>query len=81
MFNVAQSPLIEDLFSITSKPCRSLYLPTHRTQPERRDDQTRYRQLVRHLNDSLEMAYDSDEETALMMPFRQLERDDSFWNT
>ncbi len=81
MFNVAQSPLIEDLFSITTKPCLSLYLPTHRTQPERRDDQTRYRQLVRHLNDSLEMAYDSDEVTALMMPFRQLERDDTFWNT
>ena len=81
MFNVAQSPLIEDLFSITSKPCLSLYLPTHRTQPERRDDQTRYRQLVRHLNDSLKMAYDSDEVTNLMMPFRQLERDDTFWNT
>lgn len=81
MFNVAQSPLIEDLFSVTSKPCLSLYLPTHRTQPERRDDQTRYRQLVRHLNDSLKMSFSSDEVTTLLMPFRQLERDDTFWNT
>jgi hypothetical protein len=81
MFNVAQSPLIEDLFSITSKPCLSLYLPTHRTQPERRDDQTRYRQLVRHLNDSLKMAYTADEADTLLMPFRQLERDDTFWKT
>lgn len=81
MFNVAQSPLIDDLFSITSKPCLSLYLPTHRTQPERRDDQTRYRQLVRHLNDSLEMAYGAEEVANLMQPFRALERDDTFWNT
>ena len=81
MFNVAQSPLIDDLFSITSKPCLSLYLPTHRTQPERRDDQTRYRQLVRHLNDSLEMAYGAEEVANLLQPFRALERDDTFWNT
>lgn len=81
MFNVAQSPLIEDLFSVTSKPCLSLYLPTHRTQPERRDDQTRYRQLMRHLNDSLKMSFSSDEVTTLLMPFPQLERDDTFWNT
>lgn len=81
MFNVAQSPLIDDLFSVTSKPCLSLYLPTHRTQPERRDDQTRYRQLVRHLNDSLDMAYGAEEVANLLQPFRALERDDMFWNT
>ncbi|MBU3699081.1 MAG: hypothetical protein FGM33_03595 [Candidatus Kapabacteria bacterium] len=81
MMNVAQSPLIQDLFSITSKPCLSLYLPTHRTQPERRDDQTRYRQLVRTLSDSLKTAYADDGMTDLLAPFRALERDDAFWNS
>lgn len=81
MFNVAQSPLIEDLISITAKPCLSLYLPTHRTQPERRDDQTRYRQLVRALSDSLKTMYADDGMTDLLAPFRALERDEAFWNS
>ncbi|MEY3386525.1 MAG: hypothetical protein RIR53_1336 [Bacteroidota bacterium] len=81
MMNVAQSPLIQDLFSITSKPCLSLYLPTHRTQPERRDDQTRYRQLVRTLSDSLKNTYADDGMADLLAPFRALERDDAFWNS
>lgn len=80
MMNVAQSPLIQDLFSITTKPCLSLYLPTHRTQPERRDDQTRYRQLVRYLSDSLKTTYSDEGMSELLAPFRALERDEAFWN-
>lgn len=80
MYNALNSPLIEDLFAITTKPCLSLYLPTHRTQPERRDDLTRYRQLVRQLVDSLKLSFGADEINNLIAPFHDIDRDERFWN-
>ena len=71
MYNVINSPLIEDLFAVSTKPCLSLYLPTHRTQPERRDDYTRFHQLVRQLTISLENAYSKPEIDMLMAPFHE----------
>lgn len=80
MFNAAHSPLIEDLFSVSTRPCLSLYLPTHRTQPERRDDLTRYHQLVRQLTDSLKNSFTQPEIDILMGPFHDIDRDERFWN-
>jgi hypothetical protein len=80
MYNVINSPLIEDLFAVSTKPCLSLYLPTHRTQPERRDDYTRFHQLVRQLTISLENAYSKPEIDMLMAPFHDIDRDEHFWN-
>lgn len=73
-------PLLSDLLANTERPCLSLYLPTHRTQPERRDDPTKYRALVRRLQTSLEKTYGKTEVDALMRPFRALEEDEDFWN-
>ena len=73
-------PLLSDLLANTERPCLSLYLPTHRTQPERRDDPTRYRALVRRLQTSLEKTYSKNEVEALMRPFHALEEDENFWN-
>ena len=73
-------PLLSDLLANTERPCLSLYLPTHRTQPERRDDQTKYRALVRRLETSLEKTYTKSEVDALMRPFFALQDDEDFWN-
>lgn len=80
MYNVINSPLIEDLFAVSTKPCLSLYLPTHRTQPERRDDYTRFHQLVRQLTISLENAFSKAEIDMLMAPFHDIDRNERFWN-
>lgn len=80
MYNVVNSPLIEDLFSVSTKPCLSLYLPTHRTQPERRDDYTRFHQLVRQLKDSLESGYGKEDIDLLLAPFHDIDGDENFWN-
>ena len=80
MYNVVNSPLIEDLFSVSTKPCLSLYLPTHRTQPERRDDYTRFHQLVRELTNSLKNSFGPEEVNLLMAPFHDVDRDENFWN-
>jgi len=75
-----EHPLLADLLANTERPCLSLYLPTHRTQPERRDDPTRYRALVRRLETSLEKTYSKTEVEALMRPFKALQEDEDFWN-
>ena len=73
-------PLLADLLANTERPCLSLYLPVHRTQPERRDDPTRYRALVRRLETSLDKTYKKPEVQALMKPFVELQDDEEFWN-
>lgn len=80
MHNLVNSPLIEDLFAVSTKPCLSLYLPTHRTQPERRDDYTRFHQLLRELTNSLKNGFSQDEIDVLMAPFHDIDRDERFWN-
>jgi hypothetical protein len=75
-----EHPLLADLVRNVGRPCLSLYVPTHRTQPERRDDLTKYRVLTKQLEDSLRTSYDDDEVSKLMRPFKSLLDDDDFWN-
>lgn len=77
---VTSHPLLAEVLENTATPCLSLYLPVHRTQPERRDDQTKYRALVRRLKESLETAYAKVDIETLLRPFHDLENDDTFWN-
>src|SRR5690606_41430719 len=58
---------------------RTLYEPTQRHQPERRQDRVRYRNLVRSLEASLRKLYPARDATPLLEPFHQLENDDAFW--
>lgn len=71
---------ISALLAATGGPCLSLYLPTHRTQPERRDDPTRYRALVRQLTASLERSFSPADIESVLKPFRDIEHDEAFWN-
>lgn len=75
-----RNPLVNQLLNATGTPCLSLYLATHRTQPERRDDQTRYRALVRRLSESLALAYPANAVNTFIEPFLELGRDENFWN-
>lgn len=78
--NAAVDPLVSQLLRVDATPCLSLYVATHRTQPERRDDPTRYRVLVRKLTESLEQAYAPPVVAELMAPFHELQKDEEFWN-
>ena len=73
-------PLLVDLIQNEGRPCLSLYVPAHRTQPERRDDLTKYRVLTKQLQESLEKAYESADVKKLMRPFLEILDDDKFWN-
>jgi release factor family 3 len=61
-------------------PCLSLYEPTHRRQPERRQDPIRYKNLVKALDLSLRREYGAARSQSLLAPFRALEDDHAFWN-
>ncbi|CAN5517001.1 hypothetical protein BH10BAC6_BH10BAC6_05740 [soil metagenome] len=78
--NATMNPLVSQLLGVDSKPCLSLYLATHRTQPERRDDPTHFRVLVRTLAESLEKDHTSTQITSIMEPFNALVDDEAFWN-
>lgn len=60
-------------------PCLSLYMPTERPFPQRQQNVTRFRNLVRELELSLSQKYDKREIDPLLKPFQDLAADELFW--
>lgn len=73
------SDFASDLLHVSRGPCLSLYLPTHRIQPDRREDPIRFRNLVRELEASLREQYSSRDIEPALAPFRELADDAAFW--
>lgn len=67
------------LFDGSRPPCISLYQPTHRSWPERRQDSIRFRNLLSDVQESLHKRYDSAEIESLLEPFAALAKDEAFW--
>lgn len=61
-------------------PCVSLYQPTHRTFPDRKQDPIRFGNLLKELERSLNRQYAGKDIAALMRPFHVLAEDSPFWN-
>ncbi len=61
-------------------PCISLYQPTHRTHPDRRQDPIRFGNLLKEVEASLARQYGDRDIEALLRPLRALEDDAAFWN-
>ena len=61
-------------------PCLSLYQPTHRRQPDRRQDSIRFGNLVKALEDSLRRDYPARDAQPLLAPFHALGADRACWN-
>jgi hypothetical protein len=61
-------------------PCLSLYQPTHRRQPDRRQDSIRFGNLVKALEDSLRRDYPARDVQPLLAPFHAIGADSAFWN-
>ncbi|REJ79378.1 MAG: hypothetical protein DWQ47_01160 [Acidobacteria bacterium] len=74
-----EKDLKEKIFAPGCTPCLSLYQPTHRKHPESEQDQIRFKNLVRQLEESLKDGTGEDEAEALLKPFRELEADREFW--
>ena len=61
-------------------PCISIYQPTHRTFPDRKQDPIRFGGLLREVEASLARQYADRETEAILRPLRELAEDDQFWN-
>ncbi len=70
---------LADLRNHHEPPCLSLYQPTHRQGPEKRQDPIRFRNLVKEMEESLRAKHSASVVEALLEPFRALADDDAFW--
>lgn len=59
--------------------CLSLYMPTHRTSPERNQDPIRYKNLLRQLREQLDEQEPEADYDALLKSFDALVNDYDFW--
>jgi len=71
---------IQELQTIDQEPCLSLYMPTHRSHPEKQQDPIRYKNLLKELEESLLQKYSASEVKKYMEPMEALMNDDNLWN-
>lgn len=71
--------LIQELLSVNKAPCLSLYMPTHRSHPEKAQNVTRFKNLVKELEESLLRKYSGADVQKYLEPFESLSNDNSFW--
>lgn len=60
-------------------PCVSIYMPTHRSYPDRQQDSLRYRHLVEEAEQELRQRTTPAQSQALIARFRGLIDDGTFW--
>jgi hypothetical protein len=68
------------LLTSHESPCLSLYQSTHRAYPDKRQDQIRFRNLVRELETSFGQKYAARESAPILRQFHDLAADGGFWN-
>lgn len=78
--NILDEDFAAGLFDDCEPPCLSLYQPTHRRYPESRQDPTRFKSLVKTLEESLLLQFPHAEVKSLLEPFLALADDRDFWN-
>ena len=74
------SELLKDLSGHQADPCISIYMPTHRKNPENLQDPIRFKNIVTQLRESLLLQYSSAEVKTLLEPFEKLINESQFWN-
>jgi hypothetical protein len=72
--------VLNKLLSATEAPCISLYMPTHRTHPENKQDLIRYKNLVKQVSESVTEKYPTADIDKLLAPFEALAMDQECWN-
>lgn len=70
---------LTDLVKLDEQICLSVYMPTHRSVPEREQDPIRYKNLLRELRGALASRYPQADQDALLEPFEALLEDRDFW--
>lgn len=80
LMHSVQEDYSKGIFADGTAPCISLYQPTHRTFPERKQDTIRFGNLVDSIESSLRREYPDKDIAKLLKPFHELAENSEFWN-
>lgn len=72
--------IVQELLAVNQAPCISLYMPTHRSHPEKLQDVIRFKNLLKELEASLSKKYAANEVKKSLEPFKTLINDTKIWN-
>jgi len=72
--------IVQELLAVNEAPCISLYMPTHRSHPEKLQDVIRFKNLIKELEASLSKKYTANEVKKSLEPFEALINDTTIWN-
>ena len=72
--------LIQELLASEQETCLSLYMPTHRSHPEKLQDPIRFKNLVKQMEESLLKKYSASEVKKNLEPIEALINDPEIWN-
>ncbi|BCA94755.1 hypothetical protein TUM19329_11160 [Legionella antarctica] len=67
------------LINYNTPPCLSLYQKTHRSHPDNQQDNIRFKNLIKILEDSLKQLYKKSQAHDILQPFHELANDFTFW--
>jgi hypothetical protein len=80
MYGPITKATLAELMEKHEPPCLSIYMPTHRSFPERTQDPIRFKNLVREMRASLEQQFPDIASDSLLRPFDELVDNRDFWN-
>lgn len=70
---------LSTVLGASEAPCVSIYLPTHRSYPDRQQDTIRYKNLVKSAEERLAKMADSRDTRRIVEKLQALASDDQFW--
>ncbi|HAW91973.1 TPA: hypothetical protein DCX24_03880, partial [Candidatus Azambacteria bacterium] len=70
---------INELMNIQDTVCLSLYMPTHRSFPQRNENPILFKNLLSELSEKLQQQYPDANHAKLMQGFEKLQDDQEFW--
>jgi hypothetical protein len=79
-FETLTHALLKEINVEIEGPCISMYMPTHRTHPENRQDPILFTNLVKEIRESLLQKFAPVKVDTLLEPFELLQQDSDFWN-
>ncbi|TDH24583.1 hypothetical protein EXU57_14680 [Segetibacter sp. 3557_3] len=70
---------INELKTVSTAPCLSLYMTTHRNHPDNLQDPIKFKNQVKQLEESIAQYNSADDSAVLLAPFEALLADKQFW--
>ncbi len=80
IMEILNKKILQELLSVKSATCLSLYMPAHQSHPENLQDPIVYKHLLKQLEVSLLQEHAVNEVGQYLEPFESLIKDKDFWN-